>query len=68
MTQYRIDPRGVLLYTGGVRVGGIVVDGWDCALLCKNGMQIWLAVRGEGAWVGEYCPNDHRYPQQWRKV
>jgi hypothetical protein len=68
MTRYQIDPRGVRLNVDNVHVGAIMVDGWDCALLCKGGMQIWLAIRGEGAWVGEYDPNDRRYPQRWRKV
>jgi hypothetical protein len=53
MTQYRIDPRGVMLHAGGGRVGGILVDGWDCALRLPGGTQIWLAVRSEGAWVDE---------------
>jgi hypothetical protein len=68
MTQYRIDAEGVLLDVDSVRVGGIMTYGWDCTLVCRNGMQIWLAIRGNGTWVGEYDPNDRRYPQRWRKA
>ena len=53
MTWYRIDPRGVMLHAGGRRVGGIRADGWDCTLRLPGDIQIWLAVRREGAWVDE---------------
>ena len=52
---YQIDPRGVLLRAGDGRVGGIMVDGRDCAPRLREGIQIWLAVRREGAWVDEHA-------------